>query len=151
MKKILTLLILLSISLPSYAINVCRCNPEATKFESKYKRAYAIFTGEVVNIQRQINPDRQKITFKVMESWRGAKHPNISVYSQGIDAAATLREGLTCGFPFRNGEKYLIYSFRNKNVNGPSWTTKCGGVIPLAQAKKELDLLSDKPKIEIEK
>lgn len=137
---LLTLILLLPID--AGAFEICKCKEGETLAE-KQDRAFAIFTGTVKEVRREINPDRHKIKFKVHDSWRGAKHKTISVYTSGTDAVSLVREGLTCGYKFKRGETYLVYSYRQRHRNGPSSVSHCSGTKKVDKAKYDLKTLGD--------
>lgn len=139
MKYVLFIFLLLIPSL-SHAFTRCECGtPEP--FDRMTVRAFAIFTGTVVRVTREINPDRQRVDFSVQQSWKGAKYPVITVFTEGTDLVSLAREGLTCGYRFRVGEQYLIFSFRDKDERGPSSVSKCAGIYPLNQAGPMITVL----------
>lgn len=114
--------------------------------------SFATFTGTVDRIERERNPDRYKVTFKILNSWKGVKNDKASVYTDVSDGITALRKGdFTCGYTFQEGSSYLIYSDRFKNARGPSWVSACGDVIPLGGAESDLQYLNSLESLELRK
>ncbi|CAN5518628.1 hypothetical protein BH18ACI3_BH18ACI3_03310 [soil metagenome] len=100
----------------SQAVYSCTC--EAPSQRKAFRKAKAIFVGQVLEIKESKN---QKVAyslglikvydikFKVEKSWKGVKNSEITVVSDnGV---------LVCGgFPFRVGEKYLVYAKGNNLI-----------------------------------
>jgi hypothetical protein len=132
------------------ALEYCSCNPESTTTEQRFNRSFATFIGEVDEISREVNPDRYKVTFNILRSWKGVKFEKASVFTDVTDAITTVRTGsFTCGYNFQKGRQYLIFSHRNSKAKGPSWVSACGGVIPLEQATSELVYLDSLPTFDL--
>ena len=90
----------------------CSCEAPATPvtLETVYSDATVVFTGEVVRMENMDNDDkqspykrRQRVTFKVMEQYKGEHVDEISITQPGcIDCwVEDVAE-------FRMGEKYLV-------------------------------------------
>lgn len=126
----------------SFGFERCECGrPE--EFDRMVVRSFAIFTGRVARVVRELDPDRQRVEFTVYQSWKGVRYPAVTVYTAGTDLVALAREGLTCGYRFRVGEEYLIFSFRDGDNRGPSHVSRCGGIYPIDQAGPVLNYLGD--------
>ncbi len=131
----------LFISTPAVALKYCQCSEEPELPYDALNGAFAVFTGEVIAIDRAFNPDRTRVKFRVEQSWKGTRHSTISVFTSGSDAIALLREGITCGYRFTVGERYLVYSFRKRNHSGLSYVSDCSRTRRLAEAEEDLALL----------
>jgi len=125
----------------SQAFEWCRCKNPPETVEEKQRRAFGIFVGKVDRIVREINPDRQRVEFDVLHSWKGVRNDEVSVYNSGKDFVALVREGITCGYRFKQGETYLVYSYQHKKTQGPTYTSKCGGTKLYGEAIKEVKQL----------
>jgi hypothetical protein len=116
---------------PAFA---CSCAEPAP--ELAYDRAAAVFVGTVAGIERSFT-DWLGITrsiwpfihFTVTRRWKGA-----------AGAVVTIRAPLTgeaCGYPFREGETYLVYA-----VGGARLTSGyCAGTKELSLAAKDVEIL----------
>jgi hypothetical protein len=153
--KIFTILFVLFLTsflpISSNAISVCHCNQKYFSTEQKFNMSFGVFTGEVEKITPEYNPDRVKITFKILKSWKGIKYKTASVYTDSTDdISMVLHKNITCGYNFKMGEQYLIFSDRFKNAKGPSWVSACGDVVPLNDVSADaLSFLSAIPEIEL--
>ena len=90
-------------------VHACKCaqpGPPSLELEE----FSAVFVGRVVSVQHSFDPgsaprsreDRTKIGFEVSSMWKGAVHEKIY--------ATTPPTGGSCGFPFREGEDYVVYA-----------------------------------------
>lgn len=125
----------------AHALQYCQCNDEPELPYDALNRAFAVFTGEVISIYREFNPDRTRVKFRVEQSWKGARRSTISVFTSGTDAVALFREGITCGYRFTVGERYLVYSFRKRNQTGLSYVSDCSRTRRLSEAGEDLAVL----------
>lgn len=139
-RSLIPILLLLLLPFPAHALKVCKCGPARTADERR-ARAFAVFTGTVREIKRQFDPDRHKVTFVIHQSWKGVTNDTASVYTSGTDEYALIKEGITCGLGFEEGQSYLVYSYRDKNRHGPAHVSRCGGTKPLGAAADELQEL----------
>jgi hypothetical protein len=104
--------------------------------EVAYERAAAVFVGRVTSVERSVSDwlgitqsgDRL-IHFAVTKRWKGVP-----------SATAIVRAPLTgeaCGYPFREGETYLVYA-----IGGVTPTTGyCAGTKEVSIAGKDLQAL----------
>ena len=103
----------------------------------------AVFSGEVVKIDRPSGPgwntaDLETDTFRVSESWKGPEGSMLEVRTQV--------SGASCGYPFKEGQEYLVYAHEGKQgleVDG------CGATKLFSEAGADLTLLgnsSEKPR-----
>ena len=123
----------------SQAIYPCSC--EAPNQRKAFRKAKAIFIGQVLEIKESKN---QKVAdslglvkvydikFKVHKSWKGVKNSEITVVSDnGV---------LVCyGFDFRLGEKYLVYA----NEDDLVVISHCERTVPLAAASEDIPKLNN--------
>jgi hypothetical protein len=104
--------------------------------EVAYERASAVFVGRVTSIERSFfdwlgitrSGDRL-IHFIVSKRWKGV--------SAGTAVVRAPLTGEACGYPFREGETYLVYA-----VGGVTPTTGyCAGTKDISIAGKDLQAL----------
>lgn len=113
--------------------NICTCKQDNLTLNTRYERAFAVFTGTVTKTKRRFSTDEQWITFDVLDSWKGARHEHITVRISSHDALSVLL-GSTCGYRFKRGASYLIFSYKSPSRNEISRTSNCGNIVPLEQA-----------------
>lgn len=70
-----------------------------------YKDSDAVFSGEVLKIDKNPNSNFAAVKFKVDKNWKGK---NSSILS--VRTAASSAE---CGYYFEIGKKYLVYAYRD--------------------------------------
>jgi hypothetical protein len=127
----------LFITLSAAEAGACTC--VIVKHRTEYRRARAVFIGEVISRDvRPTLPERLKdwgideeVEFEVERIWKGPKVPRLRVF---VDYDLT-----GCGgFIFRVGQKYLIYAFERELVT----STACSRSRPLSwedeQSRKEM-------------
>ena len=121
-----TFLLLLFISVrPAMA---CTCVRPPTPVIA-LDRADVVFAGKVTHISRARGEygDVHKVLFRVDAYWKGERGAEIVIETATNSAA--------CGFPFEQGEKYLVYS----NISGDALsTTICTRTADLANASEDL-------------
>jgi len=75
------------------------------------------------------------VTLQVSETWKGAARETVDVQT-GRDS------GGGCGFPFREGEEYLVYASEDMSVS------LCSGTKSLSEASTDLEVLGEGEKPE---
>ncbi len=102
----------------------------------------AVFSGEVVKIDRpspfKSSAALETDTFRVSEVWKGPEQETLEVHTALI--------GASCGYPFKEGQEYLVYAYTGKQG---LQTDLCNPNKPLSKAEADLALLgnsSEKPK-----
>lgn len=111
MRKILFFLVLLFIfCVNSFSAFACSCIMPGTVAE-EVERADAVFFGTVMDVDgpvfgAYVFPD-VAVTFTVQEYWKG-------VFSEPL-VIHTGQGGGDCGYPFEEGESYLVYAYVDEN------------------------------------
>jgi hypothetical protein len=77
----------------------CEC-PKRNDFQREFEQSQSVFVGEVVEINNSLTDTL--ITFNVERIWKGTKSERIVV--------RTRNRGKTCGYNFKEGERYLVYA-----------------------------------------
>ncbi len=102
----------------------------------------AVFSGEVVKIDRpspfKSSAALETDTFRVSEVWKGPEQRTLEVHTALI--------GASCGYPFKEGQEYLVYAYTGKQG---LQTDLCSQNKPLSKADADLALLGnrgEKPK-----
>ena len=102
----------------------------------------AVFSGEVVKIDRpspfKSSAALETDTFRVSEVWKGPEQETLEVH--------TALMGASCGYPFKEGQEYLVYAYTGKQG---LQTDLCSQNKPLSKAEADLALLGnggEKPK-----
>lgn len=98
----------------------------------------AVFAGEVVDIHRPwpitSSVDPMTVTFRVSESWKGAGQKTLEVKTAVSDTS--------CGYPFDEGERYLVFASKGETYDvGDLEVALCGSTKPLMEAGEELAAL----------
>lgn len=105
MKLFLGLSLLLGLSVSR--VMGCSCGgPGMVKYE--FAGSQAVFLGEVVRIEKH-NPSSEwsdlAVTLQIEKSWKGTSGALVKVVTAPHSAA--------CGFPFRVGQRYLVYGHQS--------------------------------------
>ncbi len=72
------------------------------------------------------------VTFRVSEAWKGAERETLDVETAITEAS--------CGYPFDEGESYLVYASKGTNSGGLE-VALCGSTKPLSEADTDLAAL----------
>lgn len=121
----------------------CLCGSGRSPKEA-LARADAVFTGRVESIEvipddqaeRKYRWARTKVTFRLMQSWKGAPALHIDVYT-GLGSN-------DCGYPFVRGSNYLVYADRmmGEGVSTTKLsTTLCDRTREYSKAREDLHAL----------
>ncbi len=107
--------------------------PEPPPPETALDDAAAVFSGEVISIEQvDDDPGQQYIaaTIDVDRSWKGVDSSPVVVETHQDEA--------TCGFPFEEGESYLVYAY---SEGTPLTTALYHRTRLLERADEDLDAL----------
>ena len=138
MKKIILLTpIIITLFLVNNAlINACECISPAPPKES-LEKSTAVFAGKVIDVDvpRGIvisTADPVKVTFEVSKVWKGPDYKTLVV--------TTARDGASCGYSFKQGEEYIIYTYGEGDKLS---TGICSRTKPLANSQQDLEELGE--------
>ena len=96
--------------------------------EGALEESSAVFSGEVIDIEK--GPQVSSVTFRVSKVWKGNHQETRTV--------STASYGAACGYPFKEGQEYLVYAWGKKmEVN------LCGRTAPLSEASADLQALGN--------
>lgn len=116
----------LVVLLPDCA-SACSCAYAGAPGELTYSSA--VFSGEVVDFDMK-GPFNATATLRVSEVWKGPEQETLEV--------STPVSGSACGYPFKEGQEYLVYADGGKQgleVNA------CGPTQRLTEASADLKVL----------
>ena len=116
--------------------SACMCTgpPGSQDVERALADSEAVFSGEVVKID-QPSPFKSSAaletdTFWVYEVWKGPEEEILEVHTALI--------GASCGYPFKEGEEYLVYAYTGKQGLE---VDLCNGTQRLTEAQADLEVL----------
>jgi hypothetical protein len=111
---------------------------------SSFWQSPAIFRGTVVELtllrdvrevknldgttSSIVGPGKYKVRFRVSETFRGEAQEEIAVY--------TADQGSACGFPFKNGVEYIVFTYENKTT-GELSTSSCSSTHAFDPTKED--------------
>ena len=112
----------------------CTCAPPS--IDKALEGADVVFSGKVTkiiesNIHRNGRPITSTVYFKVFKAWKG-------VTTEEMIVRTSINSPL-CGFPFRVGEKYLVFALGEKIFS----TWLCSGTKSLRYAKADIKFLGE--------
>ena len=118
--------------LPPRCASACQCTMPVEK--PTLAESSAVFSGEVVEIDRpspiKSGADLETDTFRVYEVWKGPEDRTLEVH--------TALMGASCGYPFKEGQEYLVYAYTGKQGLEVGL---CGNVVLLSEAGADLRVL----------
>ena len=91
----------------------CTCalgsGSQQERAERGLDQSTAVFAGQVVNISngetaRAWRPATVTVSFRDSEVWKGPEQETLEV--------RTPSAGPSCGYPFKEGQEYLVYAYR---------------------------------------
>ena len=123
--------------------SACSCAIESNPKE-RAKEAMsdseAVFSGEVAEVKEgpptkmmgMSGVRTSRVTLRASEVWKGPQRETLEV--------STPRDSMTCGYPFKEGQEYLVYAYTGKQGLE---VDLCNGTRRLAEAKADLEVLGD--------
>ncbi len=120
--------------------HACSCGGGAPfRVVAKGADASAVFSGEVMDVEGGLftrmfgmSIPSEKVTFRVSEVWKGPQRDTLEV--------STPRDGATCGYSFKEGQEYLVYTYGKEE---PLKTDLCTETRLLSRAGAHLRVLGD--------
>jgi hypothetical protein len=103
---------------------------------AKGTNSSAVFAGEVIDVDKGL--PSSSVTFRVSEVWKGQQRETYEL--------STPRDGASCGYPFKEGQEYLVYAYWGPQGSPPKPGLKvdlCTETKPLAEAGANLRVLGD--------
>ena len=130
--------------------SACSCAVFGSKKQVEWALSHqgTVFSGEVVHFEKSSPPNKKKMiggkmrtiimgggtataTMRVSEVWKGPKQETLEV--------RTPVSGMSCGYPFKEGQKYLVYAYGKQDLK----VDLCSGTKPLSKAGADLMVLGD--------
>ncbi len=116
--------------------SACQCTmlPGSQDAERALADSEAVFSGEVVKIDPpspwKSSATIETDTFRVSEVWKGPEQRTLEVH--------TALFGASCGYPFEEGQEYLVYAYTGKQGLE---VDLCNGTQRLTEAETDLEVL----------
>lgn len=130
--RFLVCLLLGVVFLPVNAARACNCAMLEDSVEPYVKRAAAVFSGEVVAIRPHATW-RNSVLFRVKDAWKGIGSREVIVWTYNNQGA--------CGYPFAEGESYLVFASPHPRDRKRLEVGLCGRTQRIDQAKEDLSAL----------
>jgi hypothetical protein len=135
MPRALSLLVVCAVAAlwPTRA-DACKCAPQTSACE-EFARVDAVFVGRVVSIQPATDTPKfgsRRVQIAVVDALRGVSPGSVTVRTYPAD-------GGSCGYPFVEGETYLVYAFQPEA--GVLVATMCGRTRLAADVPDEIGYL----------
>ena len=131
----------------AYACSCAVVGSQKERVEQAISDSEAVFSGEVVEVDKSPPPDKEVrfnpdygdtalVTLQVSDVWMGPEQETLEV--------STPVFGASCGYPFKEGQEYLVYAYGGKDLK----VVLCSETKELSRAGADLKLLanSEKPK-----
>ena len=146
LRRCTALMIAVAGVLAAPAAEACDCGGTGPPCVS-VPRTPVLFAGRVTGITELVipyktGPDKtgkndfvsryKSVRFDVEESFQGQQQKSVEVTTGQGDG--------DCGFPFRTGERYLVYA-RDLPQTGRLYTSSCTRTRPMSEARPDLDFL----------
>lgn len=117
--------------------SACSC-AELPSAESELERSKAVFSGKVLDIKdRNVNGYMTKsVIFEVTNTWKGVEESQVII--------TTGEGGGDCGYPFIEGQEYLVYAIESDMYGGKSLVTIiCDRTNKLSTLQNDLEVLGE--------
>lgn len=118
-------LVICCILLAGQSIYACSCMLLTT--EKNFTRAAVVFSGKVDSVKSDLFQYSISVNLSVSRVFKGPLGKSIVIRTAPNDAA--------CGYPFKEGEEYLVYG---EASDGGIWVSLCGRTKLLSQAGEEI-------------
>ena len=109
----------------------------------EYWRSDAVFQGTVVS-QQNLDEDNDGFSQRlarlaIEQAFKGITGSQVDI--------VTGRGGGECGYPFKDGQRYLVYAFRDRKDTSRWHTSICTRTRPFSEAGEDLAYFSALPKV----
>ena len=148
---LLVLLALAVVQSISTSTTACSCGRPAPPCQA-YGEASAVFVGSVtdasvVSVEQEVyalgkGRDRIEYKEKVFRFSLEQVYKGVEGSQTQVQTGAAL--GGDCGYPFKNGERYLVYAYRDSKT-GLLHTSICSRTAAVSKASDDLDFLRGLP------
>jgi len=106
----------------------CSCVAQGPSPTEVFGKSTAVFSGEVIEIDKNDSSNIKTVKFDVQRVWKGVSGNQTTVVTGSGDA--------NCGYPFVMNETYLVYAEGN-----PLYTQSCGRNTLFADSYDDLRVL----------
>ena len=132
----LIVLSLVFLFIGTYKADACTCSGRVQNSKGyqpcwTYWISDAVFIGLAEKIS--IENGRMKVSFSVEKSVRGVNEKTIEIFTSANTG--------TCGYPFKQGERYFVYSRRGQD--GKLREGLCGPTVLLKNAEEDLEYVKE--------
>jgi hypothetical protein len=138
----MALLVGLVALLPDCA-SACTCavwpGSQQEQAERALNQSTAVFSGEVLDVEERpptsmfgIRMLSSGVTLRASEVWKGPQRETLEVH--------TPRHGASCGYPFKEGQEYLVYAYGKE---APFKVDLCSETKLLSEASADLEALGN--------
>lgn len=122
----------------NYQVAACSCagRPQGVKGVQTcgyYWGSEDVFVGLAEKVEIDNKRGSMKVTFSVEQSIRGTDAKTVEVFTNS--------SGASCGYPFKQGERYLVYG--RKGSDGKYRESLCGPTTLLKNAEDDLEYAKD--------
>lgn len=149
MKKVIPIIAFISMSIllissfPSIT-SACSC-AELPSVEEEFERSQAVFSGRVVDVREKRSLQgymTKSVLFEVTNTWKGVKQSQMII--------TTGQGGGDCGFDFKEGQDYLVYSNESTMYGAKSLVSIiCDRTNKMSSLQEDLKILGEgQPPIE---
>ena len=122
-----SIIVFLTFDTNQYAY-ACSCVAQGPSPTEVFGRSTAVFSGEVIEIDKNDSSNIKTVKFDVQRVWKGVSGNQTTVVTGSGDA--------NCGYPFVMNETYLVYAEGN-----PLYTQSCGRNTLFADSYDDLRVL----------
>lgn len=125
----LRLFFFLFLTLYTHQAFACKCvDPDSIPIEEAISKSTAIFIGEVISIA---NAQKDlEVKFDVLTSYKG-------IDRRSYISVRTARTEALCGYPFKVGERYLVFTYGSDIL----YTSLCTRTAPLNKSEMTISML----------
>jgi hypothetical protein len=134
----MALVVLALVALLPDCASACSCGGMPGSEQEQARRALggssAVFAGEVVSITKgePFGREPNTVSLRVSEVWKAPELETLEV--------TTPRGGAACGYPFKEGQEYLVYAYGKEQ---PFKVHLCSETTPLSEASADLQALGN--------
>jgi hypothetical protein len=126
--------LVLQAALHATPAHACKCAPPPSVSDALHA-ATAVFEGRVTAISEEPAQDGQPsqrwvVHLHTVRAWKGVEVEDLVVL--------TAKDSAACGYPFANGESYLVYA---EGEPSQLSVATCGRTMPIVQAEADLAAL----------
>ncbi len=119
-------------------VHACSCQPAAPLCETFFSHR-AVFAGTVRSInpveRTSVGPENVRVDFEEVIAFRGVEGSTQSVMISEAGLGS-------CSYPFKVGERYVVYASRGNVAGAPLFTSTCSRTRRIAEAAEDLQFFT---------